>query len=163
MKAKIKKGQVSIEVLSFSAIFIIAFFIIYSFINSFGQQEIKNSYYVVTSQIAQRFASTLTTAYSIGEGFKYEVNLPQRIGTAQYNISLIQENNQTTIFVSLPYGNESITAVTKVNFIVRCNSTGSASSAGKCSGTNIININAQSFNISTIYNQSSRQKEVVIE
>ncbi|MEM4295934.1 MAG: hypothetical protein QXI89_00400 [Candidatus Anstonellales archaeon] len=153
------KGQIAIEMLVFSGIFLIAFFFIYNLIYTYGNAQIKSSYYNAASEIMQRFVLVLNSAYSVGDGFTYSITLPKRIGTKEYKLYLINKDKNATLILEIEDYN--ISTANELKFPVRCESNVcSICDINVCRNTNVFIINATSFNVSVFYNLTTKMNEI---
>ena len=123
-----RKGQVTIEVLTFSAIFLLAFMVVLLGIQVFGQHDNEATLGMLCNELNVRIASALTTVYTVGEGFSYRIALPADLGGRPYSVYLkpSPSGNSTTIFVVINeagiLGNNSIRSTYNVPFYVNCSS-----------------------------------------
>ncbi len=120
------KAQVTIEVLTFSAIFLLAFMVVLLGIQVFGQHDNEATLGMLCNELNVRFASALTTVYTVGEGFSYRIKLPADLGGKPYAVYLkpTSQNKKTDVFVVISenglLGKNSIRSTYEVPFYVNC-------------------------------------------
>ncbi len=146
---KEQKGQVAIEVLSFSAVFLLAFIVVLVVVNLYGQEEHSSTMYMLANELAMRLSSAVTTVYSVGEGFSYKMALPPALGSYKYFVILKKDPSRESTSIFVVAGPTNTTAVYSIPLIVECKNGG---------GTNACRLNA-----GREYTIEAESNKVVIE
>jgi hypothetical protein len=118
-KARIK-AQIAIEIVAYYSLLLFFALLFVTLLLSYNEAETKKSYYNAIKAIKNNFVSAIVFAYEFEEGFNYSYKLPSRVLGNDYEIILKNDNENTTIFFTLPYKNENITEVATINFLVKC-------------------------------------------
>ena len=115
------KGQVTIEVLVFSSIFLLAFMVVLIGISLYGSQDTNITFSMLSNELSIQLASAFTTVYSVGEGFNYDFTLPPNLGTKDYHLYIrTMGNKNSTVFVTLK--NLDVTSSVHLPFYINCTS-----------------------------------------
>jgi uncharacterized protein (UPF0333 family) len=94
-----KKGQVSLEFLVYSAIFLLVFIILAFVFSDMARAETGKSNFIMSSIIGNKLLAFMATSYSMGPGFDSQFELPANVNGYMYNITISSKTN--AIFVNI--------------------------------------------------------------
>jgi|GEM_PF-6852148 len=98
-----KKGQVSLEFLVYTSVFMLAFVIVIFIFSDMSRFEVSKNDYVMASIIGSKVMSFSTVAYSMGPDFRTSFDLPASINGFTYNVLLDQSQHLVDVTVQDPF------------------------------------------------------------
>lgn len=84
----IRRGQSSIELLTYSVVFIIAFSSLLGIVILTGEKSNSSEKSVVEKAFVYKFGEQLTFVSNMGNGFSYKISLPNKVAGEEYNITI---------------------------------------------------------------------------
>lgn len=82
------KGQVALEFLVYTAVFMLAFVIVIFVFSDMARFETSNNNYIMSSVVGSKVLSFVTLARSMGPTFNTEFSLPANINGYDYNVTI---------------------------------------------------------------------------
>ena len=96
-----RKGQVSLEFLVYTSVFMLAFVIVIFIFSDMSRFEVSRNDYVMAAIIDSKVMSFATVAYSMGPEFKTSFDLPATINGFSYIVKLEPGTSPDTRFVDV--------------------------------------------------------------
>ncbi|MCX6774200.1 MAG: hypothetical protein NTY68_04370 [Candidatus Micrarchaeota archaeon] len=96
---KSAKGQVSLEFLVYSAVFLLVFIILAFVFSDMARSETGKSNFIMSTIIGNKLLAFMATSYSMGPDFDSQFELPANINGYAYNITISKDTN--AIFVNV--------------------------------------------------------------
>ena len=93
-----RKGQVSLEFLVYTSVFMLAFVIVIFIFSDMSRFEVSRNDYVMAEIIGSKVMSFATVAYSMGPEFKTSFDLPATINGFSYNVTFNEGTSGGTIY-----------------------------------------------------------------
>jgi uncharacterized protein (UPF0333 family) len=87
------KGQVSLEFLVYSAVFLLVFIILAFVFSDMARSETGKSNFIMSTIIGNKLLAFMATSYSMGPDFDSQFELPANINGYAYNITISGNNN----------------------------------------------------------------------
>jgi hypothetical protein len=94
-----RKGQVSLEFLVYTSVFMLAFVIVIFIFSNMSRFEVSRNDYVMAAIIDSKVMSFATVAYSMGPDFKTSFDLPATINGFSYIVMLDPDTNFVDVTV----------------------------------------------------------------
>ena len=98
------KGQVALEFLVYTAVFMLAFVIVIFVFSDMARFETSNNNYIMSSIVGSKVLSFVTLARSMGPEFNTEFSLPANINGYDYTILLDNKNDEVSVVVADSFG-----------------------------------------------------------
>ena len=98
-----RKGQVSLEFLVYTSVFMLAFVIVIFIFSDMSRFEVSRNDYVMAEIIGSKVMSFATVAYSMGPEFKTSFDLPATINGFSYIVKLDQNTKYVDVIVADPF------------------------------------------------------------
>jgi uncharacterized protein (UPF0333 family) len=108
------KGQVSLEFLVYSSIFLLVFIILAFVFSDMARAETGKSNFIMSTIIGNKLLAFMATSYSMGPGFDSQFELPANVNGYPYNITISGETN--AIFVNVDDSAETLYFTKAMNF-----------------------------------------------
>ncbi len=83
------KGQIAIEFLMYSSMFILFFLIISYIFSLIGSSQLESTFYYNMFEIGERISITISTVLGMGPGSCYSFSIPTTINGQNYTLILI--------------------------------------------------------------------------
>jgi hypothetical protein len=95
-----RKGQVSLEFLVYTSVFMLAFVIVIFIFSDMSRYEVSKNDYIMATIVGSKVMSFATVAYSMGPDFRTSFDLPASINGFSYTVVLDRKNSLVDVTVA---------------------------------------------------------------
>jgi Zn-dependent protease with chaperone function len=95
-----RKGQVSLEFLVYTSVFMLAFVIVIFLFSEMSRYEVSRNDYIMASIVGSKVMSFATVAYSMGPDFRTSFDLPGSINGFDYNVTIDEQYRLVDVTVA---------------------------------------------------------------
>jgi hypothetical protein len=94
-----RKGQVSLEFLVYTSVFMLAFVIVIFLFSDMARYEVSRNDYIMASIVGSKVMTFATVVYTMGPEFSTSFELPGSINGFDYTVSVFRDNQLVDVTV----------------------------------------------------------------